>query len=157
MKQILYILFVTILFISCKTSTNSKIKFSKIVYHLGRCRGDCPSINVEIDSARNIIVDREYSETDTTYNGKYRGVLTQKQYQHLLNILQNTEIETLVMDTTIVYDVAITTLIVYCNGIRYYFKSAKTTGREYDLLVFLKSVGEDKALIKTKEIIDMKY
>jgi Domain of unknown function (DUF6438) len=139
----------------CNAQSSNKLNLSKIIFHLSRCNGTCPKIDLEIDSAKNVYVSREYfkskSETDKTYSGQFKGNLSQKDYNKLLKLLQSSNIDTLTFPSTTMVDVSETTIIVYYNEKRKYLKSSETPAIAKNLIIFLKSVGNNKKLKRTKE------
>src|SRR5258706_14663412 len=122
-----FFIYLTFVFCFCKGQTADKIHLTKIIFHSSRCNGICPSIDLEIDSSKNIIVTREYyktkSDIDKRFSGQFSGFLDQSKYNELIGLLQNSHLDTMKFPDITCCDGIITTLIVYYNGQRKYFKS----------------------------------
>jgi hypothetical protein len=150
---------------SCKsqpagnTQPADDFKVSKIVYHVSRCNGACPSIDLEIDSNRAVYVNREFyktkSEIDSTNSGRFKGKLTREQDAQLLDVLKKSNLDSLEFVASNITDVSETTIIVYYNGKRKYLKSARPPAVANDLITLLKSIGSDKGLERTAEVKEL--
>ena len=155
-KQFYFLLVcLTFTFGFCQAQTIEKIHLTKIIFHSSRCNGMCPIIDLVIDSNRNIFVTREYYKTksniDNRYSGQFSGSLNQSNYHKLIELLQNCNLDTLQFPDITCCDGPVTTIIVYYNGQRKYFKSMTPPKIAIDLISFLKTIGNDKKLIKTTE------
>ncbi|HET7116958.1 MAG TPA: DUF6438 domain-containing protein [Hanamia sp.] len=128
---------------------------TKIIFHSSRCNGMCPIIDLVIDSNRNIFVNREYyktkSDIDNRFSGQFSGSLNQNNYHKLIELLQNCNLDTLQFPDITCCDGPVTTIIIYYNGQRKYFKSMTPPRIALDLISFLKTIGNDKKLKKTTE------
>jgi len=128
---------------------------TKIIFHSSRCYGTCTTIDLEIDSNKNIFVNRAYYKTiskiDKRFSGRFSGILEQAKYNKLIELLQNCDLDTLQFPDITWFDAPITTLIVYYNGQRKYFKSMTPPKVVNELILFLKAISNDKKLIKTDE------
>ena len=104
----------------CNSQSHDKIDLSKIIFHLSRCNGACPRIELEIDSSKKLFVDREYfktkSETDPRYSGRFKGILTEDEFNKLVKLLQDCDLKTLKFPNSDLMDIVIVTIIVYYNG-----------------------------------------
>ena len=159
------ILIVTVILFSCKSQPAGNaipadgFNLSKIVYHLSRCNGSCPSMDLEIDSNRAVYVNREFyktkSEMDSANSGRFKGTLTREQHAKLIEVLKKSNLDSLEFATVGITDVSETTIIVYYNGKRKYLKSARPPAVANDLITLLKSIGNDKGLEKTNEIKEL--
>lgn len=149
----------SIVLLSCKPPTASQFHLSKIIYHLSRCNGTCPQLDLQVDSSRNFFVNREYfktkSETDSTFSGQFKGQLTQEDYNKLIALLEASHLDTLTFTESGIMDVAKTTFIVYYNGQRKELKSARPPAEATPLITFLKTIAENKELQKTSEVKEM--
>jgi hypothetical protein len=76
-------------------------------------------------------------------------VLTQKDFNKLQGLLQNANMDSLKFPNITCCDGVITTIIVYYNGKRKYFKSMTPPTEANNLIKYLKSVGENKKLERT--------
>lgn len=145
----------TFAFCFCKGQTVDKIRLEKIIFHSSRCNGSCPSIDLEIDSSRKIFVNREYyktkSDLDKRFSGPFSGSLEQSKYNKLIELLQNCSLDTLQFPDIICCDAPITTIIVYYNSEKKYFKSMTPPRIANELILFLKTIGNDKEYIKTND------
>lgn len=154
-KFLYTILCLTIAMSSCKDQSKGKLNLSKIIFHSSRCNGTCPRIDLEIDSSKNLFVDREYfktkSETDQRFSGQFKGVLSQEDYNKLLELLQSCNIDALKFPNSDLMDGVETTIIIYYNGQRKYLKSPEPPSIAKDLILFLKSIGDNKKLQRTNE------
>ncbi|OQP58744.1 DUF6438 domain-containing protein [Niastella populi] len=150
---------------SCKsqsggnTKTADEFKLSKIVYHLSRCNGTCPSIDLEIDSNKNIYVSREFyktkSEVDAANSGRFKGVLSADQNNRLIEVLKKSNLDSLEFTPVGIADVPETTIIIYYNGKRKYLKSERPSPNASELITLLKSIGNDKGLERTTEVKEL--
>lgn len=167
MKRITFssALIVMVILFSCKSqpagnaTPADEFKLSKIVYHLSRCNGTCPSIDLEIDSNKRVYVDRKYyktkSDIDSTNSGRFKGTLTQEQDNKLMEVLKKSNVDNLEFAEVGITDVPETTIIVYYNGKRKYLKSARPPATANDLITLLKSIGGDKGLQRTEEVKEL--
>jgi len=159
------VLTMMVILFSCKSQpagtakTANGLKLSKLVYHLSRCNGSCPSIDLEIDSNKTIYVNREFyktkSELDSANSGRFKGSLTQEQNTKLVEVLKKSNLDSLEFVPVGIADVPETTIIVYYNGKRKYLKSARPPAVANDLITLLKAIGNDKALERTTEIKEL--
>lgn len=152
--------FILLTFLTCASSfciaqISDSIHLEKIVFHSSRCFGTCPQIDLEIDSNKNVYVSREYfksrSETDTLFSGQFKGILQQDDYNKLIGILQNCNLDSLKFPDKTCCDGVITTIIIYFNGQRKYFKSMKPPDIAHNLISYLNTIGNNKELEKTNE------
>ncbi len=151
---------------SCKSQpagTEAKpadeFKYSKIVYHLGRCNGTCPSMDLEIDSTKAVYVNREFyktkSEIDSANSGRFKGKRTPSQDSLLVDVLKKSNLDSLEFAPAGIADISETTIIVYYNGKRKYLKSATPPAAANELITTLKSIVNDKSLERTTEVKEL--
>ena len=156
LEYFLSIFFLTILLNSCNSQKADKINLSKIILHSSRCNGDCPKIDLIIDSSKEVYVIRKYfkekNEIQTPYSGLFKGKLLEKDYNKLLGLLQTSNLDTLKFPDITCCDGIITTIILYYNGQRKYFKSMNPPNEAKALIDFLLSIGNNKDLRITTEI-----
>jgi hypothetical protein len=130
-------------------------KLLKLVYHLSRCNGTCPSIDLQIDSNKAVYVNREFYKTkslvDSANSGRFKGTLTQEQHKALIDVLKKINLDSLEFAPVGIADIPETTIIVYYNGKRKYLKSARPPVVANDLITLLKAIGNDKGLERTTE------
>ncbi len=158
------IVLMAILF-SCKSpsagSANAAddFKFSKLIYHLSRCNGTCPSMDLEIDNNKAVYVNREFYKTKSTIDsagsGRFKGTLSQEQYNKLIDVLKKSNLDSLNFTPVGITDVSETTIIVYYNGKRKYLHSARPAPEANELITFIKSIGNDKNLERTTEVKEL--
>ena len=146
-----------ITFIKQEFNKDKSIIFEKIVYHTTNCFGSCPIIDMEIDSNRNVYLKGEFYkdglgfEIDSIRSGQFAGKLNDTLYNELIDILQTCNLKTLVFREALCCDAPITTLIIYYNGQRKYFKSMFPPTIADELIIFLYFVNEKADLTKTNE------
>jgi hypothetical protein len=124
-----------------KAQSKYKINLSKIIFSSGRCNGTCPNIDLEIDSAKNIFVTREYyknrkGDVDSLHSGSFKGKLSQTKYKKLIELLQNCDINTLEFPKLRIYDKAYKTITIYYNGKKKNLSSPEPPKKVEDLIVF---------------------
>jgi hypothetical protein len=155
--QIFFLFLATSL--QCKPQTDNKISFGKIIYHASRCNGSCPDFHLEIDSNRNVFVNRTYykskEETDSNYTGQFEEVLSQPAYDSLRELLKEVNLDSLKFPDIDCCDDVVQTLIVYYNGKRKYLKSMQPPPNAMDFLVFLRNIADDKTLQKSTKNIEL--
>ncbi len=158
-------LMAAVVLFSCKSQSGGhtkpadEFKLSKIVYHLSRCNGTCPSMDLEIDGNKSIYVSREFyktkSEVDAANSGRFKGVLSQDQYNRLIAVLKKSNPDSLGFTPVGIADVPETTIIIYYNGKRKYLKSERPSANANELITLLKSIGNDKGLERTTEVKEL--
>jgi hypothetical protein len=158
-------LIAAVVLFSCKSQSAGtgepadEFKVGKVVYHLSRCNGTCPSMDLEIDSNKNVYVNREFYKTksliDSANSGTFKGKLTPAQSTQLTEVLKKSNLDSLEFAPVGITDVSETTIIVYYNGKRKYLTSARPPQVANDLITFLKSVGNDKSLERTTEVKEL--
>lgn len=158
-------LIAAVVLFSCKSqSTNTgepadEFKVGKVIYHLSRCNGTCPSIDLEIDSSKNVYVNREFYKTksliDSANSGTFKGKLTPAQDTQLTEVLKKSNLDSLEFAPVGIADIPETTIIVYYNGKRKYLKSARPPQVANDLITFLKGVGNDTTLVRTTDVKEL--
>jgi hypothetical protein len=159
-------LIAAVVLFSCKSQPAGAVgepvdefKVGKVVYHLSRCNGTCPSMDLEIDSARNVYVNREFYKTksliDSANSGTFKGKLTPAQDSLLTDVLKKSNLDSLAFPEVGIADVSETTIIVYYNGKRKHLTSARPPEVANDLITFLKSVGNDTTLVRTTEVKEL--
>jgi len=134
-------------------------KLSKIVYHLSRCNGTCPSIDLEIDSNKAVYVNREFyktkSELDSANSGRFKGSLSPKQYTTLVDVLKKIHLDSLEFPPVGIVDLPETTIIVSYNGKRKHLNSVRPPVVANDLITLLKAIANDKTLERTSEVREL--
>jgi len=145
-------------FIKQEYNKDKTIIFEKIIYHTTFCFGSCPTIDLEIDNDKYIYLSGKFHEGDSEYkidslkSGQFKGKLTERLYNELIAILQTTNLRTLEFPEKIGEDAPVTTLIIYFNGQRKYFKSMFPPTIADRLIKFLYVINQRTELTRTNEI-----
>jgi hypothetical protein len=138
-------------------SIASKINLEKLIFHSSGSNGFTPKIDLLVDSSRSIFVEKEFylkkKSTEKHYSGYFKGRLTENEFTKLTDLLQDCNVDTLKFPVKNCCDRIVTTLIIYYNGQRKYFRSMETPPSTDKLILYLNSLGFTKKLRKTKEIV----
>lgn len=117
-------------FIKQSSAVDPTIKIEKVIFHTTECFGRCNVYHLQVDSSRFIKLHRQlvYSEIigapmDTTIEGYFTGQLNDTSFQKLIKAIQTCNIRTLKMNNTLCCDGSVSTIIVYFNGQRKYYKT----------------------------------
>ena len=152
--------FYTICFFFCLSRLNaqggnSKINLQKIIFHSSGTTNYCPKIDLVVDSDRNIIVSREFylkrSPVEKHYSGYFKGRV-KKNYAQLIALLETFNPDSLKFPVGECYDGIMTTIIVYYNGQRKYFRSMLPPPEAEKIILFLNNLGVNTKLKKSKEV-----
>jgi len=136
-------------------TTDTTIKFEKIVYHNdGDCFMSCPRIYLEIDHKKNIYLEAEYFKNDfkrdSLLSGNFTGILSKTMYFELIHLIQTCNLRTLSFDDNInIDDAPQRTMIIYFNGQRKYLMSKDPPFIVDDLIKFLENVNIRAQLTRT--------
>ena len=127
------------------------IHFEKIIFHTSSCFGDCPEIDLEIDSSKNIYLRGSYYEgygatSREDRSGMFEGTLQDSLYTELILLLQTCNLRTLTFPQVIGFDGSVVTLIIYFDGQRKYFKSMFPPTIASRLIDYLYSVHDRQLL-----------
>lgn len=145
-------------FIKQEINVDSSIKFEKIIYHTTGCYGSCPVIDIEINNQKQIYLNGTFYkdftmfEVDTTLSGKYIGELSDLLYNELNDYLKTCSLKKLNFSENKSLEDPITTLILYYNGQRSYFKLGYTPAIIEKLIDFLFTLDQRASLKKTNEV-----
>ncbi|OCA80275.1 hypothetical protein BBH99_16055 [Chryseobacterium contaminans] len=139
-----------IVFIKQEYNWDKSISFEKLVYHTTNCYGTCPVIDLEIDKNGNIYLSGEFLN-DKNKSGQFKGKLSDELLNELMYILKTSNLRTWSFPKKEGHDGAVTTLIVYYNGERKYFKSMFPPTIADQLINFLYGLNEKVSLIRTEE------
>jgi hypothetical protein len=133
-----------------------KINLEKIIFHSSGFNGYTPKIDLIIDSSRSIFVAREFyikrKPVEKHYSGYFKGRINGNDFIKLTDLLEDCNIDTLKFPVKNCCDQIVTTIIIYYNGQRKYFRSMETPPSADKLILFLNNLGVNKKLKKTKEI-----
>ena len=132
------------LYCSSQTTTDT-LKLQRLIFHSSRCNGTCPSIDLEIDSNRNIVLTREIykskSGIDRSLSGQFRGTISAEDYAEIKNLLQASELSSLQFPAVDCCDGPVKTIIVYYNNNRKYLRSMIPPEKAHKLISFLTQIG----------------
>jgi len=144
-------------FIKQEFNKDKSITFEKIIYHTTSCFGSCPTIDLEIDSNRNVYLKGQFYkgnsmfEIDSVSSGQFIGRLNETLFTELIDIIQTCNMKTLVFPEIHGADGPVTTLIIYYNGQRKYLKSMFPPTIADKLIEFLYLVNTKVDLTRTDE------
>lgn len=118
-----------IVLIKQEFNVDKSINFEKLIYHSTTCYGNCPKIEMEIDSDKNIYLSAEFyknntfNQIDSARSGTFSGKVPEPQFNELILLLQTCSLKTLVFPKRMGADAPVTTIIVYFNGEKKHLKS----------------------------------
>ena len=160
MRQIRYfVLLIVLIFVShlswAQSKNTDKINLQKIIFHSSICEGTCPKIDFQVDSKKNIVVNREYVDTiyrkDESKSGHFKGVLNDTTFNQLLLVLKKSNFKRLKFPDIDCCDGIITTIIIYSDNKRTYLKSMTPPTEALELISFLYKIGAATRLTKTND------
>ena len=153
--------FISLGCISQTTGTNNTdtLNLQKIIFHSSPCNGTCPNINLEIDSNRNISLNREVYKTksglDKNLSGQFKGTVNTEDYSNLKSLLQSCQIGTISFPAINCCDAPVITIIVYYNNKKAYLKSMVPPQAAGKLISFLTRIGTAGSLEKTNGVMSI--
>ncbi|MXS71730.1 DUF6438 domain-containing protein [Chryseobacterium binzhouense] len=148
---------VTFYFRKRKAEASSKIKLSQITLSLGPCFGDCPISSISVDNNGNIVY---LGESNTPYNGLFKGNINKEIFQELVSELNKIRFAELKneysIDATDLPDISVSFLndkkiikTIYAYGhseprqlksiltkIKYLYQNANLKKIDYDFPIF---------------------
>lgn len=131
--------------------------FDKIIFHSGFCFGTCPKIDMEINSSRDMLLNREIligrGQTDTSKSGGYKGLLEQQKFNELVQAVQSSNYAAFRFPDILCCDGPVITMIIYSNGKRTYLKSMMPPKEAEGLISYLRNLALETVLPKTSEAI----
>ncbi|SDI35468.1 hypothetical protein SAMN05421846_106239 [Chryseobacterium taeanense] len=145
-----------IIFTRQEFNIDHSISFEKLIYRTTSCYGNCSIINLELDKNKNIYIHREIFN-DKINSGNFKGTLSEEEYARFINILQTSNLRKWYFPEKDGSDSPITTLIIYHNGKRKYFKSMFPPAISNQLIKLLYEIGEKAQLIRTDKEKQMEY
>ncbi len=145
---------------SCQSQPGrAHVKFEKIIYSSGRCNGTCPKLYLQIDSNGKIRAKREFyitkSKIDSSKSGKFGGALSKTEMAELKKILKEINYTRIIMPELNHVDLSMTTLIIYDNKKRHWFRFLEPLQEIKALTEMLLQIAKEKPLEKTNEIVEM--
>jgi hypothetical protein len=131
---------------------DSTISFEKLIFFEGQSNTHySDGIALQIDSAKNVFFHYN-SAFDTIKSGKFKGKLTEKGYQDLIQILRKVNLKELFWPPSDYYGQAPKKLILYFNGQR---KELNSVGDSpyitMSLILFLKNIQLYSEVTKTTD------
>jgi hypothetical protein len=145
-----------IVFTKQQFNLDKSISFERLVYRTTPCYGSCSTINLELDKNKNIYIHRELFN-DKINSGNFVGTISEESYNKLINILETTNLKTWSFPEKDGSDAPTTTLIIYYNGKREYFKSMFPPTISQQLIGLLYEIGEKTKLVRTDKEKQIEY
>lgn len=145
-----------IVFTKQEFNVDSSMSFEKLVYRTTSCYGNCSIINLELDKNKNIYIHRELLN-DKINSGNFVGTLSEEDYNRVNNILKTSNLKTWSFPEKDGSDAPTTTLIIYYNGKRKYFKSMFPPTISRQLINLLYEIGEKTKLVCTDKEKQIEY
>ena len=143
----------TITFLSQKFIIDKSFDFEKIIFHSSSCFGNCPVINLKIDSEKNIRLSQKNSSIRAAKN--YEGKLTDAEYKKFIDLIIKSRITTFEdTDENVGFccDGSLKTFILYHNGKRKYYKTMFAPSLLDELLSFLYNIRKNSNLEITNQV-----
>ncbi len=114
----------SIKFVRQEYTADTSIHFDKIIYHAtNNCFGTCVDIHLEIDKQKHMDINGFFTTQGIDTYGPREGMLTDSLYKELVHLLQTCNLRTLYFPKRIGFDGTVSTLIIYHDGQRKFFKS----------------------------------
>ncbi|MDR3025445.1 DUF6438 domain-containing protein [Chryseobacterium sp.] len=132
-----------IIFTKQEYNVDKTILFDKLVYHTTNCLGTCPKIDLEIDKDGKVYLNRDIIDNKEK-SGVFEGQLSSDAFDKLIDILKTSNVKSWSFPEKDGYDGAVTTLIMYYNGERKYFKSMFPPTISHQLINFLYNLEDSK-------------
>ena len=135
----------------------SNLKFEKIVFHTTECFGTCSVYHLQVDRSKSfklhapIVYSNKGFQSDTALQGYFTGQLSDTLYNKLMKALQTSNLQTLRMRSALCCDGSISTIIVYFNGQRKYYKIMFPPTIANNLIATLYQVCQNSNGTKTNE------
>jgi hypothetical protein len=143
-------------------TVDKSINFDKIIFHTTECFGTCSVYHLEVDNSKKArlhaqVVYRPRSgyQTDSASQGYFEGQLGDTTFEKLIKAIQTCNIKTLKMNNELCCDGSISTIIVYFNGQRKYFKTMFPPVIANELIKVLYEICETESLKKTTEKLEI--
>ena len=136
---------------------DSNLKLEKVVFHTTECFGTCSVYHLQVDGSKSfrlhapIVYSNKGFQSDTVLQGYFIGQLSDTLYKKLIKALQTSNLRTLQMRSASCCDGSITTVIVYFNGQRKYFKTMFPPMIANNLIATLYEICENSNGTKTDE------
>lgn len=140
-------------------AVNQPLVLEKLIYHAGPCNGTCPTIDLEIDSSRNIYVRRGLwiarGRPDKVHSGNFEGKIDRHTYSRLLAALVSSHYAHLQFPPDFCCDGSIKTIIVYANGKKTKLSSMSPPKGALPLIAFLQDLALHVQLLATTEDLEI--
>lgn len=141
-------------FIRKEYLVDRSIKFQKIVFHTYACYGECPILNIQVDSSRHILWEGEEAGNQRLH-GQFKGVVSNSTYDSLVSLLQNCNLRQLEFNPVLCCDLPLITLIIYYNGQRKYLQSIYPSPLAEDFIHFMYDIDKRVSLTKTDDKFEL--
>ena len=140
-----------------KDSPLKPIVFEKIIYHTTQCFGDCPIIDLEVDSNYDVYLCRFiYANTqDSAKSGFFKGKIDPHTYFNLTATIISSDYEHLKFPATFCCDAPIQTIIIYANGKRTRLSSMTAPEEARKLIDSLYNLAVEIDIPRTNEKINI--
>ena len=155
------LIFFNTFFFVCQSQMKEKlgkgtVSLEKIIFHSRGLTTYLPKTDFMIDSDRNIKEAREFylkgARTGKHYFGYFNGHLKKNEYAKLIELLETCNLDSMKFPAKECCDGIITTMIIYYNGQRKYFRSMTPPPEAEKLILFLNYIGTYTKLKKTKNV-----
>lgn len=138
------------------SAIDTSIKFEKIIFHTTECFGTCPVYHLQVDNSKQIKLNaqvvykpRSGYQTDTASQGYFKGQLSDTTFGKLIKAIQSCNLRTLKMSNALCCDGSVSTIIIYFNGQRKYFKTMFPPTIANELIKTLYGICEEGGLVKS--------
>ena len=136
-------------------SVNKALVLERVIYHAGPCNGICPTIDMIIDSNRDVYVRRRLwtakGEPDKAHSGNFKGKIDRHTYFNLFAELASSHYAGLQFPVDFCCDASIKTIIVYANGKRTKLSSMTPPKDALKMIAFLQDLALRLQLPPTTE------
>jgi hypothetical protein len=143
-------------FVRQEFAIDKSLKFEKIVFHTTECFGRCNVYHLQVDSSRLVKLHRQLvcsqiigAPVDTTIEGYFIGPLSDPSFQKLIKILQTCNLRTLKMNNALCCDGSVSTIVIYFNQQRRYFKTMFPPTIANELVSTLYDICDESGFTKT--------
>ncbi len=151
-----------LVFIKQSFAVDPTIEFEKIIFHTTECFGRCNVYHLQVDGSGSVKLHRQlvYSQVigapaDTTVEGYFTGQVGDTSLKKLIRALQTCNLRTLKMNNTLCCDGSVSTIIVYFNGQRKYFKTMFPPAIANELISVLYNICDEKGFTKTVDKFEL--
>jgi len=155
MKNIPLIIIIALILQGCVSTKINSMQFEKIIYHSSMCFGSCPMLDIEINKNKEVKLKRQLfkikAEVDSLNSGNFKGKLSNKQMNKMLQVLEASNYENLKFPNVDCCDGVVTTFIIYANGKKTFLKSMMPPIEAEQFINYFKNLALEIQLPKTNE------